>query len=252
MISDMRKAIVAVGLVLALMSVGCGRYEPSPDHRPAAPTTTPDDPSETVIRCADAPRIPEDTWVNLNRTKRTVTVAWGARRGFPKFTVRPDDPTCEDRTDLRQWLRPVGPFPRFEDARIVVRPDNDCAYVGYTILSDQQLMANLEDITATRPSGQPIDWKHQTATGGPAAILARDGREVVTPDDPGGCGVGGTGDADYFDARDVQVGETVRVTFRFLDIPDDWDGEAPLGPKRVVEVPFKVVSGSRGGNAVPR
>jgi hypothetical protein len=77
------------------------------------------------------------------------------------------------------------------------------------------------------------------------------GRQVVTPDGAE-CGVPGGGDADYFDARDVEVGETVRVTFRFLDIPGDWDGESPLEARRVVEVPFKVVSGSRIGSAEPR
>jgi len=206
----------------------------------------------TVVRCQDAPRIPEDNpqvWVR--RTKTTVTVGW-AGRGWPEFTVRLDDPTCRDRPDLGQWLRPVGPFPRFDDARIVKRPGEDRAYVGYTLFGDGEgLIARLEDITAVRPDGRSIDWKHQTATGGSAEIGNMDGRQVVRAVD-GECTDGVCGDADYFDARDVQVGETVRVTFRFLDIPDDWDGESPLEAKQVVEVPFKVVSESRTGSAEPR
>lgn len=249
MISHMRTTTIGesigVGLVLALLLAGCGRYEPTPDHT-SAPTTTPIDRSETVIRCVDAPHVPEDNpHVEVRRTNTKVTIGWVARHGWPGFTVHLDDPTCKDRPDLRQWLRPVGPFPRFEDARIVVRPGVDCAYVGYTLFGGVEgLIANLGDITAVREDGRSIDWKHQTATGGPAQIGAFDGREIVTPDGAE-CGVAGGGDADYFDARDVQVGETVRVTFRFLAVSDidNWDGESPLEAKKVVEAPFKVVSG---------
>lgn len=237
---------VACSAALGIASEG-ERYEPSPERRTVAPTTTSTDQRGTVIRCAAAPRIPEDTWVEVRRTDTTVTVAWGARHGWPEFTVRLDDPTCRDRPDLGQWLvRPVGTFPRFEDARIVVRPGIECAYVGYTLFGDgEPFRATLEDITAVGPDGRPIDWKHQTATGGPAEITNSSGRQVVTPDGAE-CGVPGGGDADYFDARDVEVGETILVTFRFFDDDDTDDGDdgSALEPTRTVEVPFKVVDGT--------
>ncbi|HKY57840.1 MAG TPA: hypothetical protein VJL80_07365 [Aeromicrobium sp.] len=239
----MRKVFaVCIWTTVAVVLAGCGRSEPGPVRSTAA-TTPSVDQSATVIRCADAPRIPEDNpQVSVSRNSKTVTVSW-VGRGWPEFTVRLDDPTCRDRPDLGQWLRPVGPFPRFENARIVVRPGMDCAYVGYTLFGNGEgLIARLEDITAVRPDGRSIDWKHQTATGGPSEIGDMSGRQVVTPDGAE-CGVPGGGDADYFDARDVQVGETVQVTFRFVEIPGDWDGESPIETKRVVEVPFKVVSG---------
>ena len=233
---------VASSAALGVASEG-GRYEPGSDPRTVPPATTSTDQQESLIRCADAPRIPEDNpQVTVRRTNKTITVSW-VSRGWPEFTVHVDDPTCDARPDLRQLLRPVGPFPRFEDARIVVRPGQDRADVGYTLFGDGGgPIARLEDVTAVRSDGRSINWKHQTATGGSSEIGALDGRQIVRADD-GMCTDGVCGDADYFDASDVKVGETVRVTFRFLDIPGDWDGESPIETRRVVEVPFKVVSG---------
>lgn len=112
--------------------------------------------------------------------------------------------------------------PRFQDARIVVRPGADRAFVGYTIIGtgDNQY-ASLSDIRAVGPDGRQIEWKHQTATGGPSEIVATAGRIVRSP--PTGPG----GDEDYFDASEVVVGQTVMVTFTF--------------PSGEVEVPFKVI-----------
>lgn len=126
--------------------------------------------------------------------------------------------------------------PRFEDARIYVWDGQPRAYVGFTIIGrgDHQY-ASPETIRAVGEDDRAVDWKHQTATGGPADVVAMDGSQVVAPGSPDG------GDADYFDASDVHVGETVTVTFRFVLLPNPWDGSAPPRAVHVVKVPFRVV-----------
>lgn len=114
--------------------------------------------------------------------------------------------------------------PRFEDARIVVRPGQDRAYVGYTIeASGPNQYANVEDIRSVGADGRVLEWRIQTATGGPADVTAS-GRYSVDP----ALGPNGS-DAYYFEASSLRVGETVRVTFTFTSGP--------------LEVPFRVVQG---------
>lgn len=142
-----------------------------------------------------------------------------------EYIVRTDDPTCDRRPDINRWFEFRGAPPRFENARIVVTPGRDRAYVGYTIIgSGEPHYANPTDVRVVGPDEHTFTWKHQTSTGGPADISAGDGRhEVVPASGPE------AGDADYVDASDVVVGQTVTATFSFSGT-----GE--------VKVPFEVVA----------
>lgn len=220
-------ALVAVALV------GCGRYQPPSDHPEAQPRTSASPAGFTITRCEDVPPPPKDPAdIGVSRSApdeaiKTVYLAWVDRSdALVEYTVRVDDPTCGNRPDIRAWFTIRAGRPRFEDARIVVRPGEDRAYVGYTVVgSGENQYASLSDIRAVGPSGQVLDWKHQTATGGPADIIAMAEPMTHTP----ATGVGG--DAFYFDASTVKVGEIVRVTFKF-----------PTGP---VRVPFRVVAAAQ-------
>jgi hypothetical protein len=131
--------------------------------------------------------------------------------------------------------RPVPP--RFDNARIILRPGEDRAYVGFTIIgSGDNQYATPTRISAVAPDGRAIDWKHQTATGGPADIVAMEGKRVYEP----ATGLGG--DADYFDAAGLKIGDTIRVTFSFITMPDPSGGPMPAPRSTNVDVPFRVVA----------
>jgi hypothetical protein len=126
--------------------------------------------------------------------------------------------------------------PRFENARVILRPGEERAYVGFTIIGagDNQYTTPTR-IKAVGPEGRAIKWKHQTATGGPADIVAMDGSRVYEPASSVG------GDADYFDAAGLNMGDTIRVTFRFITMPDPSEGSSARR-STTVEVPFRVVA----------
>ena len=114
-----------------------------------------------------------------------------------------------------------------EDARIVVVPGQKKAYVICTVVSTVDDVA-FERPTAKDAAGKPIAYRHQTATGGPYGIDARKGRKQELGMEPPYKEISGY-DADYVNARDVTVGETIMVTIPF--------------PSGDVTVPFKVVAG---------
>jgi hypothetical protein len=100
-------------------------------------------------------------------------------------------------------------------AKIVVVPGQKKAYVGGSTtgtITDQAW----ELPTAVDAKGHPVEYRHQTATGGPYGILVEAGKTipfggppwVVSEDEP-------QGDADYFNAKDIKVGETITVTIPF-------------------------------------
>jgi len=224
---------VSVCALVAVALAGCGRYQPPsdrPDTRSASPTWRDD---VAITLCKDVPPVPQDREeVSVSRSTpeealKTVTLFWGDPAdpwpGAVQVTVRVDDKTCAKRPDIRAWFEPrVGPV-RFENARIVVRPGQERAYVGYTIVGGgENQYASLSDIRAVGSDGRPLDWKHQTATGGPADVVAMAEPMVFEPATEAG------GDAYYFDASTVKVGETVLVSFKFQSGP--------------LEVPFRVVA----------
>lgn len=239
-------------LVCALLPValiGCGQYEPPSEPRyRESPHYLPESrvgPGSTwrenlfITPCADVPLLPKDP-ADISVSRSTddgvgkvlnVTLFWNeeTRRKSPElpelseYVVRIDDPTCAKRPDIRAWFKIRADPPRFENARIVVRPGQKRAYVGYTVVGGgENQYASPSDIRAVGSDGRRLDWKHQTATGGPADVVAMDEPMTIEPATEVG------GDADYFDASTVKAGETVRVTFKF-----------ETGP---VEVPFRVVA----------
>ena len=124
-------------------------------------------------------------------------------------------------------------LPTITNGRFVVVPGQRCAFAGFTIDGHGGSQhASLDDITVTGPDGRDIAWKHVTATGGPADVFASAepmdwAPAVMAPGEV--CDEPGSGDADYIEAADVKVGETVTVAIEF-----------PVG---VVRAPFRIVAG---------
>lgn len=117
------------------------------------------------------------------------------------------------------------------DAKIVVVPGQSKAYVAGWITS------TIEDYaydlpTAIDSSGGLIAYRHQTATGGPYGIGAVPGQEIQLGSPPY-LDREPHGDADYFRAKEVTVGETVMVTMKF--------------PSGDLVTPFEVVRGNADG-----
>ena len=113
-----------------------------------------------------------------------------------------------------------------ENARITVVPGQRKAYVDGTVVATINDGA-WELPTAVDADGKPVAYRHQTATGGPYGIAAVKGKKLELGG--GAPYLEGEGDADYFNANDVTVGETITVTIPFQS------GD--------VVVPFKVVAG---------
>lgn len=118
-----------------------------------------------------------------------------------------------------------------EDAMIVVVPGQEKAYVA------GRLRSTIDDVaydlpTAVGARGETVEYRHQTATGGPYGIMAAPGNDVDLGSPPY-LDTEPHGDADYFRARDVTVGEKITVTMRF--------------PSGDVVTKFKVVQGKPDG-----
>jgi len=232
-------------VVIAAAGLGIASSSSDPEDEPAWDGMGP----PPITRCADMPPVPSDAgppgWGG-DESGVVANFLWtegsGRNEEFFDYYIRIDDPTCEMRPDIQKHFDVDATPPKFENARIVLRPGEDRAYVGYTLIDKVgQLTASLEEITAVRANGRPIKWQHQTATGGPAQIGAH-GRDVVEPANDLGP-YADVGDADFFDAEDLRLGETITVTFRFRAIQDvmGWDEPLPA-PRAVVKVPFLVVA----------
>lgn len=126
-----------------------------------------------------------------------------------------------------------GPNPAIQvhEPKIVVIPGQERAYVAGWITSTLEDYAY--DIpTAIDSSGGRIAYRHQTATGGPYGVAAVPGKKSFLGYPPY-LQQDQQGDADYFLAKDVTVGETIMVTMRF--------------PSGDVVAPFTVVQGNADG-----
>lgn len=151
----------------------------------------------------------------------------------------PLDNYTEDTTTVRLKVPVVARAAEYEDivgngpntaikaieAKVVVIPGQKKAYVGGS------LTGTITDHAWTLPTavgadGRPVRYRHQTATGGPYGMMVEAGKTIPFGGPPY---TEGEGDADYFDADDVTVGETITVTIPFQS------GD--------VIVPFKVVAG---------
>ena len=205
-----------------------------------APSQMADGPPLEITRCVDVPPLPPDEDVSpgwsTSGTDVLASLLLNAPEGdageYFEFIIRVDDPTCKQRPDIWKYLDVNPEPPRFEDARIVVRPGEDRAYVGYTLIDRVgQLFAPQDGITARHADGRPVEWRHQTATGGPSEIGTH-GKRVVEPATDA-TPYTDVGDADYFDVGDITIGETIMVTFRFFHVRDCFDA-SPSPPRALV------------------
>lgn len=242
--------LAILGFVLTVLAAASFGIADSPEPKNLALWRDGDGPPP-ITRCEDVPPIPpgEDVgpgWGG-DESGALMSLFWtegsGADEEFFEYLVRVDDPTCEKRPEIWKHIDVDTTPPRFEGARIFLRPGEDRAYVGYTLIDNVgELFVSLhhDGITATRADGGSIEWMHQTATGGPSEIGTH-GRLVVEPADDVSPYTE-VGDADYFNATDLKLGETITVTFRFIHIQDAFDGSSTPTPRAVVKVPFRVVS----------
>lgn len=121
------------------------------------------------------------------------------------------------RTAAQSQVAGDGPNPdiRVKDAVIVVVPGQKKAYIGGTVVS------TIKDVAWTLPTamnsqGQPVAYRHQTATGGPYGMSADKKTQVPFGGPPFRVPEAEQmGDADYFNADDVTVGEVITVTIPF-------------------------------------
>lgn len=136
------------------------------------------------------------------------------------------------RTTAHAEVANNGPNPSISvrDAIIVVVPGQEKAYVDGTIDSSIDDMTELQPTVAPR-LGRDIELLHQTATGGPYGFFAQAG--TTSLGDPPYLDSGIPGDRDYVRAGEVEVGQTITMTFRF--------------PSGDVVAKFKVVQGNRDG-----
>jgi hypothetical protein len=101
------------------------------------------------------------------------------------------------------------------DAKIVVVPGQAKAYVGGSTTGTVSDVA-YEMPTAVDATGKPVKYRHQTATGGPYGLAVLAGKRTFFGGPPYRTQEGDfEGDADYFDAKDVKVGEKITVTVPF-------------------------------------
>ena len=103
------------------------------------------------------------------------------------------------------------PYIHVEGGKIVVIPGQQKAYIDGNVISFVT-DASYTLPTAVDPEGNPVRYRHQTATGGPYGLFA-DRKKVVTIGYPPYTTT--KGDADYFDAKDVRIGEKITVTIPF-------------------------------------
>jgi hypothetical protein len=118
-----------------------------------------------------------------------------------------------------------------QDAKIVVVPGQAKAYVAGYLESSITDLAELRP-TAVDAQGRNVEYRHQTATGGPYGIFADAGQQVYLSRPPY-LETDPQGDADYFRASDLTIGEKITVTMRF--------------PSGDVVTKFKVVQGKPDG-----
>ncbi|MET0931360.1 MAG: hypothetical protein ABWX74_17700 [Aeromicrobium sp.] len=124
--------------------------------------------------------------------------------GAPPLTI---EASVVDRTSKYDGIADNGPNPDItvSDGVVVVVPGQAKAYIGGSIENPTNDGVRNPPLS-TDSLGRSVAWYHQTATGG--------GFNVTLTDPPY---LEGSlmGEADYFLAKDVTVGETITVTFQY-------------------------------------
>jgi hypothetical protein len=104
---------------------------------------------------------------------------------------------------------------KVEGGKIVVVPGQKQAMVDGTVISTVNDTA-YDLPTAQHASGAPVPYLHHTATGGPYGFIAQRGKRFRIGFSPYTLPPGQSwGDFDYFDAKDVAIGEKITVTIPF-------------------------------------
>lgn len=98
------------------------------------------------------------------------------------------------------------------DGVIVVVPGQEKAYVGGSF---ESTITDMTEIRATgaSPTGADVEILHQTATGGPSGYFVEAGSTPLGR--PPYVDSAIPGDREYVRARDVEIGQTITMTFRF-------------------------------------
>ncbi|WP_332641646.1 hypothetical protein [Aeromicrobium sp.] len=102
-----------------------------------------------------------------------------------------------------------------EDGKIFVIPGQSRALIDGSVISS--ITDNAYDLpTANDEQGNLVEYRHNTATGGPYGIHAEKGKTVRISSPPYTVPNGEVvGDFDYFDAKDLTIAEKITVNFPF-------------------------------------
>lgn len=173
---------------------------------PAVKSTTLGHEDEVLIRLAEAPPVGARVSLVLNLSPDEVAIT----------EVAANVPVVERTIDHNSILG-VEPSKliTIEDGKIFVIPGQKEALVDGSVVSSIRDMA-YELPTANDEQGNLVKYRHHTATGGPYGIIAEKGKSVRISSPPYTVPEGeNMGDFDYFDAKDLTIGEKITVNIPF-------------------------------------
>lgn len=178
-------------------------YNPQTVFRAGETTLIGHDPDGIRIRLRSAPAVGTEVSLDLSFFDE------GANQDTP-VTLKVPIVARTSKYDSVVMPRPNTKI-KVKDGKIVVIAGQKKAYVSGIVV------ASIEDRAWTLPTavnskGDPVEYKHQTATGGPYGLISLKDREFRFGGPPYTTSVG---DADYFDAKDVTIGEKITVTIPF-------------------------------------
>lgn len=188
-------------------------YDPGTTYAPHKAGTIGDVTDQTQIRLAPAPAAGTRVTIDLGFAV-TDDEQDGLYSAENSATL---DVPVVDRTIDHDSVLGAKPNTRItvEDGKIFVIPGQSRALVDGSIVSS--ITDNAYEIpTANDSRGNLVAYRHNTATGGPYGIHAEKGKTVRMSSPPYTVPNGEVvGDFDYFDAKDVTIGEKITVNIPF-------------------------------------
>lgn len=177
---------------------------------PGQSTMLGDEREGTQIRLVPAPKVGTTVALDLGVWVSGETVL------KDEVTFKLDVPVVERTVD---HISVLGSKPNtqitIEDGKIVVIPGQSRALVDGSVISSITDHA-YELPTANDEQGNLVEYRHNTSTGGPYGFSAEKGKTVRISSPPYTIPDGEfAGDFDYFDAKDVTVGEKITVNIPF-------------------------------------
>lgn len=194
-----------------LGSIPLRYFNPHSIFLPRKSTTIGDVADQTQIRLAPAPPLGDRVTLDV---------------GF--WPIEGEDPMAEEhsvtlevpvvaRTIDHNSVLGVEPNKRItiEDGKIFVIPGQSRALLDGSIISS--VTDHTQELpTANDEQGNLVEYHHNTSTGGPYGISAEKGKTVRISSPPYAVPNGRVvGDFDYFDAKDLTIGEKITVNFPF-------------------------------------